>query len=171
MPNLKPEPWLRGTHTDIPAVPRAVIHAIELAAEDLQTWCSELSAEELHSNVAKLPSVAFQLRHIARSVDRPLSPDQLAALRTEAAPNYSRDELFAELQASLIKSLQRIQNLAQEAATLGQSRTVGRQILPTTVAGLLIHIAEHTQRHVGQAITTAKLIRSQRPYAQPPAKL
>jgi hypothetical protein len=25
--------------------------------------------------------------------------------------------------------------------------------------GLLVHIAEHTQRHLGQAITTAKLVR------------
>jgi len=29
----------------------------------------------------------------------------------------------------------------------------------TTVAGLLTHIAEHTQRHVGQAISAAKLSR------------
>jgi uncharacterized damage-inducible protein DinB len=33
---------------------------------------------------------------------------------------------------------------------------VGRKRLPTTVGGLLTHIAEHTQRHVGQAISAAK---------------
>jgi hypothetical protein len=33
---------------------------------------------------------------------------------------------------------------------------VGRKRLPTTVIGLLTHIAEHTQRHVGQAIGAAK---------------
>ena len=37
-------------------------------------------------------------------------------------------------------------------------RTIGRKKLPTTVLGLLVHIAEHTQRHLGQAITTAKLV-------------
>lgn len=36
---------------------------------------------------------------------------------------------------------------------------MGRKKLPTTVMGLVIHIAEHTQRHVGQAITTAKFAR------------
>lgn len=36
--------------------------------------------------------------------------------------------------------------------------------LPTTVIGLLVHIAEHTQRHLGQAITIAKTLR-QRPRA------
>jgi uncharacterized damage-inducible protein DinB len=42
--------------------------------------------------------------------------------------------------------------------TLDLPRTVGRKNLPTTVAGLLVHIADHTQRHVGQAITTARML-------------
>ena len=37
-------------------------------------------------------------------------------------------------------------------------RTVGRQALPTNVIGLLFHLAEHTQRHTGQVITTAKIV-------------
>jgi uncharacterized damage-inducible protein DinB len=45
-----------------------------------------------------------------------------------------------------------------DPATLGDARTVGRKRLPTTVIGLLTHIAEHTQRHVGQAIVTAKAL-------------
>ncbi len=39
-----------------------------------------------------------------------------------------------------------------------QPRGVGRKKLPTTVGGLLVHCADHTQRHVGQAITTAKVV-------------
>ena len=35
--------------------------------------------------------------------------------------------------------------------------SMGRKRLPTTVIGLLTHMAEHTQRHVGQAIAAAKL--------------
>jgi hypothetical protein len=38
-------------------------------------------------------------------------------------------------------------------------RTIGRKKLPTTVLGLMVHIAEHTQRHLGQAITIAKAVR------------
>jgi uncharacterized damage-inducible protein DinB len=34
--------------------------------------------------------------------------------------------------------------------------------MPTTVAGLLVHVADHAQRHVGQAITTAKIVRAAR---------
>jgi len=33
--NTPPEPWLRGTLTDVPALQRAVLHALELAREDL----------------------------------------------------------------------------------------------------------------------------------------
>jgi hypothetical protein len=32
--------------------------------------------------------------------------------------------------------------------------------LPSTVLGLLVHAAEHTQRHVGQIITTARILRA-----------
>jgi hypothetical protein len=51
---------------------------------------------------------------------------------------------------------------ALDPARLTEPRAVGRKHLPTTVIGLLTHIAEHTQRHVGQAISATKLARVQR---------
>ena len=42
-----PEPWLRGTSREVPAVQRAVVHALELAKEDLQRWCGGLSDEQV----------------------------------------------------------------------------------------------------------------------------
>ena len=33
------EPWLRGGEMDVPAVGRAVLHALQLADEDLQLRC------------------------------------------------------------------------------------------------------------------------------------
>jgi hypothetical protein len=47
-------------------------------------------------------------------------------------------------------------------ADFDQPRYVGRKRLPTTVGGLLVHLADHTQRHVGQTITTAKVILEKR---------
>jgi uncharacterized damage-inducible protein DinB len=47
---------------------------------------------------------------------------------------------------------------ALAAADLGAERVVGKKQLPTTLGGLLVHVADHTQRHVGQAITTAKVV-------------
>jgi uncharacterized damage-inducible protein DinB len=170
MPKLQPEPWLRATHPDIPTVPRAAIHALELADEDLTLWCSTLTDEELNASPFGLPSLAFQLRHIARSVDRlltyaegnALSASQLEALQSESSTNYSWRELSAELARTWKSSFARIQKLSESPSLLHQPRTVGRKNLPTTLAGLLVHVADHTQRHVGQAITTAKILLAQR---------
>jgi uncharacterized damage-inducible protein DinB len=166
MQKSQPEPWLRGTHLEIPAVPRAVLNALELAREDLTFWCGQLSEEELVATPSGLPSIAFHLRHIARSLDRlltyaegrQLNERQLLSLANEMNPQASRAEIFSELSAALTDSSARILKLTETADILNQSRTVGRKNLPTTVAGLLVHIAEHTQRHVGQAITTARIL-------------
>src|SRR5690242_21106506 len=86
-----PEPWLRGTMTEVPAVQRAVLHALELAREDLERWCDGLSDEELHARPGGIAPVAFHLRHIARSIDRllsyaegrQLSAEQISAMKAE----------------------------------------------------------------------------------------
>jgi uncharacterized damage-inducible protein DinB len=159
-----PEPWLRGTLTEVPAVQRAVLHALELAREDLSRWCGDLLDDELNTRPSGLPSVTFHLHHIARSLDRlltyaegrDLSEEQLTALRQEQAPGASSRQLFTELNAAIEKSAARVR--AFDASMLEQSRKVGKKQLPTTLGGLLVHIADHTQRHTGQAITTAKLL-------------
>src|SRR5580700_4540515 len=71
--NELPEPWLRGTLAEVPAVLRAVLHALELAEEDLKRWCGTLSDEQLNARPAGIAPVAFHLRHIARSIDRLLT--------------------------------------------------------------------------------------------------
>src|SRR5246127_5966743 len=104
-----PEPWLRGTLTDVASVQRAVLHALELAREDLAKWCGDLSDAELNARPGNLAPVAFHVRHIARSSDRlltyaegkELSEAQMEALRNELDPGAGRDELFAELAGAL----------------------------------------------------------------------
>jgi uncharacterized damage-inducible protein DinB len=162
-----PEPWLRGTLTDVPAVPRAVLHALELAAEDVERWCGALSDEQLNRRPADIAPLAFHIRHMARSLDRLLtyaegaSPNenQMTALKSEMDPGATRHELFDELSAALATSASRIRYLAH--SNLEAPRIVGRKGLPTTLGGLLVHIADHTQRHAGQAITTAKIVQAQ----------
>jgi uncharacterized damage-inducible protein DinB len=162
-----PEPWLRGTHSEVPAVLRAVLHALELAAEDLHRWCTGLTDLQLNSRPAQIAPVAFHLRHISRSLDRlltyaeggSLNEEQLAALKSEQAEGATSSELFAELSAAFESSAQRIRSLSE--ADLETVRTVGRNQLPTTLGDLLVHVADHTQRHVGQAITTAKIVLAQ----------
>src|SRR5437762_12184787 len=165
---LKVEPWLRGTMTKVPAVHRAVLDALQLADEDLTRWCADLTAEELNARPVGISSVSFHLRHIARSIDRlltyaeghQLSENQLASLRAEMEPDATPKNVFTELRSALELGGKRVRALV--GADLEVSRIVGRQALPTTLGGLLVHIADHTQRHVGQAITTAKFVRTAR---------
>ncbi|QHS50568.1 DinB family protein [Edaphobacter sp. 12200R-103] len=157
------EPWLRGTLTDVDAVRRAVLHALELAAEDVARWCDGLNGEQMEERPLGLPTVGFHLRHIARSLDRlltyaenqQLSERQLMLLKTEDKA-VDREATLMELAEAIEVSTKRVLSFSEKS--YDQPRFVGRKKLPTTVGGLLIHCADHTQRHVGQAITTAKFV-------------
>jgi uncharacterized damage-inducible protein DinB len=163
------EPWLRGTHTDVPAAGRAVLHALELALDDLTKWTAGLTDDEVHAQPLGLTPMAFHLRHIARATDRiltyaegeQLTAEQLSALKSELeGKRESLAELLAEVEVSFTDAAERIRVLA--TANLDTPRFVGRKQLPTSIGGALIHVADHTQRHVGQVVTTAKVIKALR---------
>src|SRR5208282_4874741 len=165
------EPWLRGTDTDAPAAGRAVLHALELALDDLTKWTAGLTDAEVHAQLLGLGSIAFHLRHIARSTDRiltyaegeQLSAEQLAALKSEQGGEgklESLAELLAEVEVAFTDAAERIRVLA--SANLDTPRFVGRKQLPTSIGGAMIHVADHTQQHVGQVVTTAKLLKALR---------
>ncbi len=166
--NIDVEPWLRGTHTDVDAVVRQVLHALELADEDATKWCGDLTDAEMNARPFGISPVAFHLRHIARSLDRLLSyaegvqldDTQKAALQSELDDGATRDGVLAELRAALRASAERVRAFSPEQ--YNGARGVGRAALPTTVGGLLVHCADHTQRHVGQAVTTAKILMAMR---------
>src|SRR5271168_5154746 len=158
------EPWLRGTLTEVDAVRRGVLHALKLAAEDVERWCAPLSDEEVEARPLGLASVGFHLRHIARSLDRlltyaegqKLNDAQMTALRTEMENSGAREAMLMEFVKAMEVSVDRV--MAISPRSYEEARAVGRKMLPTTVGGLLVHCAEHTQRHVGQAVTTAKVV-------------
>jgi uncharacterized damage-inducible protein DinB len=162
------EPWLRGTYAEVPAIGRAVLHALDLALDDLTKWTEGLTDQEVRSTPLGLPSVAFHLKHIARSTDRLLSyaegnqltSEQLAALKSEQSGDESLAALLAEVEASLSNAAERVRVLA--TADFNTFRGVGRKQLPTSIGGALVHVADHTQRHVGQAVTTAKVLKALR---------
>ena len=137
--------------------------------EDMAKWCGNLDDRELHERPFGLPSVAFQLKHIARSLDRfctyaegkALTEQQLAGLASEMEKSGTRDSVFSELGASLENTRRRLEDIDRQP--LDTPIAIGRKRLPTTLAGLLVHAAEHTQRHVGQSITTTKVVLAQRP--------
>ena len=156
---------MRGTLTEVPAVQRAVLHALELAKEDVIDWCGELSDEQMHARPNGLASVAFHLRHIVRSCDRlltyaenrELNHAQITELNSEMDASGIAVSILSEFEAGLASAAERVRKL--DPSMLELRRKVGRKELSTTLGGLLVHIADHTQRHVGQAITTAKVVK------------
>ena len=169
---MAPEPWLRGPLPGVSPLTAPILFAFEQAREDLATYTEGLTVEQIWAEPLGLGSVGFHLRHIAGSTGRlttylegkQLSQSQMGALGTEKQPGASREKLLADLESAFRKSEAVVRAL--DPTTLAERREVGRKRLPTTVIGLLTHIAEHTQRHVGQAIYAAKLARgasAQRP--------
>ncbi len=163
---MRPEPWLRGPIPDVNPLLAPVLYSFRQASEDLAKHTEGLSAAQIWAKPCGAGSVGFHLRHIAGSTDRlmtylrgeSLSPQQMAALETEQEPGAGREELLAQLVRVFEQARKQVR--AIDPATLAEPRYVGRRRLTTTVIGLLTHIAEHTARHVGQAITAARLVRS-----------
>jgi hypothetical protein len=163
------EPWLRGPLAGVPTVLAPTLYAFAQAREDMAHWSYGLTDAEIWLRPHGLAPIGFHLRHIAGSVERltaymrgeQLTVKQLEAIAHEIDPeaglSRSLIELLAEVNEALHQSEQAIRAL--DPTILEERRGVGRKHLPTTVIGLVIHLAEHTQRHVGELIVTAKLIR------------
>ena len=160
------EPWLSGHHSAVHPLLRPLLFSFEQALEDLRLWTSRIPPGTVWSSPHGLAPLGFQLRHIAGSVDRlftyaegnQLSESQMMTLRSEMDPTGDLEELLMEVETVFKKVADKVCQF--DPTTLSALRAVGKKQLPTTVIGLLVHIAEHTQRHVGQAIITAKLLAS-----------
>jgi uncharacterized damage-inducible protein DinB len=144
-----------------------VLCSFQQAREDLSKYLEGLSFEQIWAAPHGFGSVGFHVRHIAGSVSRlttylqgsALTEAQMAELAREKSPEgMGREELLSLLDRAFRAAEAVIRRL--DPAKLAEPRAVGRQRLPTTVIGLLVHIAEHTQRHVGQAISAAKWARA-----------
>jgi uncharacterized damage-inducible protein DinB len=158
-----PEPWLRGSLEEIHPLIRPVFFSFTQVREDLERYVLPLSKQQIWSTAGGA-SVGFHLRHLAGSVDRlttyllgnQLNEKQLAFIRSEGSGSEGPDELLSLIGEALRKSEAQLQTLNPE--DLFAERFVGRKKLPTTVLGLLTHLAEHTQRHLGQIITSSKIL-------------
>lgn len=138
------------------------------AREELGRALEGASAEELWTQPFGQASAGFHIRHMGGAAERlgtylmdePLSAAQLAALKREGDPGASAGQLMEEWEGRIQRLERYVRAIDPEALRL--ERRVGRLGLPTTVIGLIVHIAEHSQRHLGQAITTLKLVRAMR---------
>jgi uncharacterized damage-inducible protein DinB len=162
-----PEVCLRGPLADIPALLQPVAHSLLQSREELHATLAGLSPADIWVTPGGAASVGFHARHAAGSLDRlftyargeQLSATQKATLAGEGQPDLRAQMvagLLAEFDAAVERALAQLRRT--DESTLTQVRGVGRGQLPSTVLGLLFHAAEHTQRHMGQLMTTARVI-------------
>jgi hypothetical protein len=158
------EAWQRGPVPGFEPLLMPVVHALIQAREDLERLIPTVPSEHVWRRPGGAASIGFHVRHAGGALDRlftyargeSLSEAQRAALQVEAEPGDPQPSL-----AAVVADVNRIIDAALEQLratprdSLLDDRKVGRAGLPTTVLGLLVHAAEHTTRHVGQALTTA----------------
>lgn len=162
-----PEAWLRGPVAGVPVQLQPVAHALVQALEDVERAAAPFSPAELRARPGGAASVAFHLRHLAGSLDRlltyargeQLSPAQRAFLAAE------EDESDADAVSLLAAARRAVERAMEQLRTtpgeiLDEPREVGRARLPSSVRGLLYHAGEHTARHAGQVVTTARVVRA-----------
>jgi hypothetical protein len=165
----RPEVWMRGPVPEIPPLLQPVAHALLQAVEEVRAVVGPLSSVHLWARPGGAAAVGFHVRHAAGSLDRlftyargeGLSETQRAFLAAEASPGEppaAAGDLAAAFERQVEHALAQLR--ATPDSTLLEARGVGRLQLPSTVLGLLFHAAEHTQRHVGQIVTTAKFART-----------
>lgn len=164
----EPEVWLSGPIEGVPPLLMPAAHALLGAGRDLRAAAVDMTPEQLWTRPGGAASIGFHLRHIAGSLGRlytyargtPLTDAQRAGIRTEGEPGTppaGAVELLDLVDVAVDAALRVLRETKEE--DLLAFRGVGRAQLPSNVLGLLFHGAEHTQRHTGQVITTAKIIR------------
>jgi uncharacterized damage-inducible protein DinB len=166
-PHITGPVWLHGPIDGIPDLLQPVAHALIEAAQDVRTLLATVTPEQAWTRPHGAASVGFHVRHSMGSLDRlltyargeGLSERQLATLaaeRTMDAGAGGPAQLSADFDTAIDRALDQLRSTSEK--TLIDRREVGRAKLPSSVLGLLAHAADHTYRHVGQAITTARIV-------------
>ena len=163
----QPEVWLRGPVDGFEPLLMPAVHALLQAREDVESLAASVPAEHVWQRPGGAASIGFHLRHMGGALERlltyargeTLSDAQRSAARAEGEPDEpapSLHEIAAGTCASIDRALEQLQSTS--AADLLAPRKVGRLGLPSTTLGLIFHAAEHCTRHVGQSISTARIL-------------
>ncbi len=162
-----PEVWQRGPVAGYEPLLMPVVHALIQVREDLESLVPLIPSKDVWLRPGGAASIGYHVRHAGGALDRLftyargelLTDAQRAALREEGAPGdppASLDSVVSDVGQIIDRALKQLADTPKES--LLDERKLGRAGLPTTVLGLLFHAAEHSTRHVGQAITTAKIV-------------
>lgn len=164
----KPEAWLRGAIDGVPPMLQPVAHALIQSNEEIHALVGGFPQLKLWEQPSGVASVAFHLQHIPGVLDRlftyargeQLNNAQLKYLSEEGLQReeLTKEILLAKLSRQINNAISYLKTLSNDVETLTTPRGVGRRQLPSTLAGLLFHAAEHTMRHTGQLLVTARIL-------------
>lgn len=159
------EAWQRGPIPGVPPLLQPVAHALVQASEEVRAIATPLDERALWARPNGAASCGFHVLHAAGSLDRlftyargeQLDDAQREALAEEqrAGPPTDAASLVARFDHTVERALAQLRDTPESSLT--EAREVGRARIPSTVIGLLFHAAEHTMRHVGQLVATAKV--------------
>jgi len=164
------EVWLRGPLPDVPPLLQPVAHALLQAREELNAAMVDFPPALLNERPSGVASVGFHLQHLAGVLNRlltyaraqPLTESQFADFHAEIPPlpiePDAIEKLVARFDQEVDAALAQLRTTSE--TTLTEVRGVGRAQVPSTVIGILTHAAEHTTRHLGQLLVTAKWVQS-----------
>ena len=164
----EPEVWLRGPVPGYDPMVLPVVHSLLQVREDLARLQTMVAPGNVWSRPGGAASIGFHIRHAGGALDRLLTYARgetlnerqrafLAAEETPGEPVPDLAALVAEANDTIERSLAQLRTT--DTARLLDERRVGRAGLPSTVLGLLVHAAEHSTRHLGQALTTARILK------------
>jgi uncharacterized damage-inducible protein DinB len=161
------EVWQRGAVDAVPGFLQPVAHALLQAVEDVEKEMKTFPIDLLWEKPGGVASVGFHLKHAKGVVDRlftyargeMLSEEQIQSLKQESNTTEvnSIETLVKDFKTQVAIAITQLKTT--DINTLTDRRGVGRKQIPTTVIGLLFHAAEHVQRHVGQLIVTARILK------------
>lgn len=163
------EVWQRGPIEGVSALLQPVAHAFLQAVEDVENEMENFPPDLLWKNPGGVASVSFHLKHVSGVIERlftyargeNLSEEQMRYLKAETVPldNDLIHMLVDRFKKQVSTAVEELK--AADISTLTDKRVVGRKQIPSTVIGLWFHAAEHIQRHVGQLIVTARILKAQ----------
>ena len=162
-----PEVWLRGPLEGYAPIVMPAAHALLQVREDLTRLADTVPPEHVWMRPGGAASIGFHIRHTGGALDRlltyargeTLSDAQLHDLQSEEDPGRPPVPLAALVgQATAAVDRGLMQLRATDISGVLDGRRVGRAGLPSTVLGLIVHAAEHSTRHMGQALTTARIL-------------
>lgn len=158
---------MRGPIDGIDPMLMPVAHALVQVREDLEQLAHQVPLDRVWTRPGGAASIGFHVRHLGGALDRlftyargeSLTDAQKAAARPESIagdPPAALAEVVRETGAAIERALEQLRQTNRDR--LLDHRGIGRAQLPSNMLGLLFHAAEHSTRHAGQAITTAKIL-------------